>query len=130
MTSFAEGKLPAGIAQSKGDVGRTGYLGPCPPPGSGAHRYVFTIYALKVDKLDIDPNASGALVGFNLNGNALDKVGNIQVRAVGDGLRARFALVGIDLAARATTAQSPPSPRCLLVTRNRTGRSSGGLWRF
>jgi Raf kinase inhibitor-like YbhB/YbcL family protein len=73
VTSLAEGKLPAGVSQSKGDVGRAGYLGPCPPPGGGAHRYVFTIYALKVDKLDIDPNASGAFVGFNLNGNALDK---------------------------------------------------------
>ena len=73
-TGFAEGRLPAGVVQSKGDVGRTGYLGPCPPPGSGVHHYIFTIYALRVDKLDVDPNtASGALVGFNLNGNAIAK---------------------------------------------------------
>ena len=26
--------------------GRRGYSGPCPPPGSGAHRYVFTLSAL------------------------------------------------------------------------------------
>jgi Raf kinase inhibitor-like YbhB/YbcL family protein len=56
--SFDEGKVPDGIAQGKGDVGRTGYLGPCP---------------LKVDKLDVDPNASGAFIGYNLNGNALGK---------------------------------------------------------
>ena len=67
-------QVPTGVVQGKGDVGRTGYLGPCPPPGTGVHHYTFTIFALKVDKLDVDPNAaSGALVGFNLNGNALAK---------------------------------------------------------
>ena len=71
--SFEEGKVPDGITQGKGDVGRTGYLGPCPPPGSGVHHYTFTIFALKVDKLDVDPNASGAFIGYNLNGNALGK---------------------------------------------------------
>jgi Raf kinase inhibitor-like YbhB/YbcL family protein len=70
---FDEGKVPDGITQGKGDVGRTGYLGPCPPPGSGVHHYTFTIFALKVDKLDVDPNASGAFIGYNLNGNALGK---------------------------------------------------------
>ena len=73
VTSFAEGQVPTGIAQGKGDVGRAGYAGPCPPPGSGVHHYTFTIYALKVDKLDVDPNSSGAMVGFNLNGNMLGK---------------------------------------------------------
>jgi Raf kinase inhibitor-like YbhB/YbcL family protein len=73
VTSFAEGQVPAGVAQSKGDVGQAAYLGPCPPTGSAAHRYIFTVYALKVEKLDIDPNASAALVGFNLNGNAVGK---------------------------------------------------------
>ena len=73
-TGFEEGKVPAGVVQGKGDVGRPGYLGPCPPPGSGVHHYTFTLYALKVDKLDIDPTtASGAFVGYNLNGNALAK---------------------------------------------------------
>jgi Raf kinase inhibitor-like YbhB/YbcL family protein len=27
-------------------VTKRGYLGPCPPPGQGAHSYVFTVYAL------------------------------------------------------------------------------------
>ena len=73
VTSLSEGQVPAGVAQSKGDVGRAGYLGPCPPPGSGVHHYTFTVFALKVDKLDLDPSASGAFVGYNLNGNALGK---------------------------------------------------------
>ena len=66
--------MPAGVVQGKGDVGRAGYLGACPPPGTGVHHYTFTIYALKVDKLDLDPDkASGAYVGYNLNGNAIAK---------------------------------------------------------
>jgi Raf kinase inhibitor-like YbhB/YbcL family protein len=74
VTGFAEGKVPEGVVQGKGDVGRPGYLGPCPPPGTGLHHYTFTIYALKVDKLDIDPAAaSGAYVGFALNSNAIAK---------------------------------------------------------
>jgi len=71
--SFDEGKVPDGVVQGKGDVGRTGYLGPCPPPGTGVHHYTLTIFALKVDKLDVDPNASGAFIGYNLNGNAIAK---------------------------------------------------------
>ena len=74
VTGFEEGKVPAGVVQGKGDVGRPGYLGPCPPPGTGVHHYTFTIFALKADKLDIDPMAaSGAFVGYNLNGNAIGK---------------------------------------------------------
>jgi Raf kinase inhibitor-like YbhB/YbcL family protein len=73
-TGFEEGKVPAGVVEGKGDVGRPGYLGPCPPPGTGIHHYTFTLYALKVDKLEIDPKAaSGAFVGYNLNGNAIAK---------------------------------------------------------
>ena len=72
-TGLDEGKVPAGVTQGKGDVGRTGYLGPCPPPGSGVHHYTFTVFALKVEKLDVDANASGAMIGYNFGGNAIAK---------------------------------------------------------
>jgi Raf kinase inhibitor-like YbhB/YbcL family protein len=35
------------------DFGNTGYGGPCPPRGHGAHRYRFTLYALDVPTLDL-----------------------------------------------------------------------------
>lgn len=35
------------------DFGRAGYGGPCPPPGHGAHRYFFTLYAVDVPALDV-----------------------------------------------------------------------------
>ncbi len=35
-----------GARQGKNGFGRIGYGGPCPPPGHGAHRYFFKLYAL------------------------------------------------------------------------------------
>ena len=59
--------------QSMTDFGQSGYGGPCPPAGDKPHRYVFTVYALKVDRLPLKKDASGAMVGFHLNQNALAK---------------------------------------------------------
>lgn len=66
-------KLPAGAQQINTDFGAPGYGGPCPPAGDKAHRYVVTVYALKVPKLDIPPNATAALAGFMANANAIGK---------------------------------------------------------
>jgi hypothetical protein len=63
---------PAGSVQGNTDFGAPGYGGPCPPPGK-PHHYVFTVYALKTDKVDVPANATAAMVGFNLNGNLLAK---------------------------------------------------------
>ena len=37
---------PAGAVEGKTSFGKPGYGGPCPPVGSGAHHYIFTLYAL------------------------------------------------------------------------------------
>jgi len=41
--------------------GRAGYGGPCPPPGHGPHRYVFTLYAADVPALDVHGRTREAL---------------------------------------------------------------------
>lgn len=64
---------PQGSIQSMTDFGQPGYGGPCPPPGDKPHRYVFTVYALKVDQLPLQKEASGAMVGYYLNQNKLGK---------------------------------------------------------
>jgi len=70
----ADGKsLPAGTAQGRTDFGAAGFGGACPPKGDKPHRYIFTVYALKTDKLDVPPDATAALVGFMINANKLDK---------------------------------------------------------
>jgi Raf kinase inhibitor-like YbhB/YbcL family protein len=68
----ADGKgLPAGSAQGNTDFGAPGFGGACPPKGDKPHRYIFTIYALKTDKLDIPAGGTAALVGFMINANKL-----------------------------------------------------------
>ncbi len=67
--------LPAGAQQGMTDFGAKRWGGPCPPPGDKPHRYIFTVFALKVAKLDVPPTATSALIGYNLNGNALGKAG-------------------------------------------------------
>jgi len=52
----AQSPLPSGALQGKNDFGKTGYGGPCPPPGS-PHRYQFTLYALE-KPLDLKSGAS------------------------------------------------------------------------
>jgi Raf kinase inhibitor-like YbhB/YbcL family protein len=64
--------LPGGAAQVTTDFGAPGWGGPCPPPGK-PHRYVFSLYALKVEKLDIPAGATASLAGFMVNANSLGK---------------------------------------------------------
>lgn len=65
--------LPAGSIQSRTDFGKPGYGGPCPPAGDKPHRYQFTVYALKTDKLPLDVDAPAAMVGFYLHQNTIKK---------------------------------------------------------
>lgn len=71
LPAGASGALPEGAVESRTDFGAPGYGGPCPPQGHGDHRYVFTVHALKTESLPLDAQASGAMVGFYLNANAL-----------------------------------------------------------
>ena len=65
------GKLPAGAVQGRTDFGSAGFGGACPPQGDKPHRYIFTVYALKVEKLDVPADATAALIGFMINANKL-----------------------------------------------------------
>jgi Raf kinase inhibitor-like YbhB/YbcL family protein len=64
--------LPPGAIHVNTDFGGLGWGGPCPPPGDKPHRYVFTLYALKVDRLD-PSGGTASLAGYMVNGNALAK---------------------------------------------------------
>jgi Raf kinase inhibitor-like YbhB/YbcL family protein len=64
-------KLPEGAREGRSDYGPNRFGGACPPAGDPPHRYVFTIYALKVRKLDVPDDATAAMVGFNINANKI-----------------------------------------------------------
>lgn len=65
--------LPAGAMQVRNDYGQAAWGGMCPPEGDPPHRYVFTVHALKVERLDLPADATAALAGFMINANALGK---------------------------------------------------------
>ena len=65
--------LPAGAIHARIDYGVAGWGGVCPPQGDKPHRYIFTVHALKIDKLDVPADATAALTGFMINGNSLGK---------------------------------------------------------
>jgi Raf kinase inhibitor-like YbhB/YbcL family protein len=58
--------LPAGAFHLRTDYGTAAYGGAAPPPGDRQHRYVFAVHAVDVPVLDVTPEATPAVVGFNL----------------------------------------------------------------
>ena len=66
-------KLPAGALQTRTDYGMAGYGGPCPPAGDHPHRYLFTIFAVGVEKLNATADTPAAVIGFQLHFNTLEK---------------------------------------------------------
>ena len=66
------GSLPDGARQGMTDYGVKEWGGPCPPAGDKPHRYVFTVFALSLEKLDVQENATSAAIGFELIANALE----------------------------------------------------------
>ena len=65
--------LPQGAVQGRTDYGVAGWGGTCPPPGDKPHRYIFTVYALKTDKIAVPADASAALTGYMIHANMISK---------------------------------------------------------
>ncbi|MFI5252329.1 MAG: YbhB/YbcL family Raf kinase inhibitor-like protein [Bacteroidota bacterium] len=57
VTALPEGasgkNIPEGSKELDNSFGKLGYGGPQPPPGSGSHPYLITLYALNVEKLGL-----------------------------------------------------------------------------
>ena len=74
-TELAEGasgrNMPSGATELRNSFGDLGYGGPQPPKGTGDHPYVFTLYALKVPKLDLPKDANLAAFTRALEGKVL-----------------------------------------------------------
>lgn len=67
----SESGLPNGAVQAQNDFGTPGYGGACPPPGSGAHHYMITVYALAAARLPFENNANASAIVAYLKGHAL-----------------------------------------------------------
>jgi Raf kinase inhibitor-like YbhB/YbcL family protein len=76
--NLAKNLAPKGSVQSMTDYGKPGFGGACPPVGDKPHRYIFTLFALDVPKIDLDEKANAALVGFMVNSHAIAKASLIS----------------------------------------------------
>ena len=65
--SIAEGSAPQGV-QGANDFGKSGYRGPCPPPGT--HRYSFKIFALDRE-LELRSGAKRSQVDAAMKGHVI-----------------------------------------------------------
>jgi Raf kinase inhibitor-like YbhB/YbcL family protein len=65
--SIAEGSAPKGV-QGANDFGKSGYRGPCPPPGT--HRYSFKIFALDRE-LELSSGAKRSQVDAAMKGHVI-----------------------------------------------------------
>ncbi|WP_427893780.1 YbhB/YbcL family Raf kinase inhibitor-like protein [Kribbella sp. GL6] len=59
-------RLDNGAFHVRNDFGSKAFGGAAPPAGDQVHRYYFVVHALDVEALDVDPDATPAVVGFNL----------------------------------------------------------------
>jgi Raf kinase inhibitor-like YbhB/YbcL family protein len=65
--SIAEGSAPKGV-HGTNDFGKSGYKGPCPPPGE--HRYSFKIFALDRE-LDLRSGAKRSQLDAAMKGHVI-----------------------------------------------------------
>lgn len=64
--------LESGARQGQNGRGEVGYMGPCPPPETGTHRYFFKLYALDTE-LGTKAKATKAEVLSAMEGHILDE---------------------------------------------------------
>lgn len=72
LNDFSTGVIPKDSKESLNDSGKTAFIGSCPPVGR-KHTYIYTVHALKVDKLGVPTTSTPGYVGFNLWANSLGK---------------------------------------------------------
>lgn len=68
-----EETLPAGVVEGASGTGKPGYLGPCPPPADGAHRYRITMYGLDAPPDVAAGTATAADLRAAIKGHVLAK---------------------------------------------------------
>jgi len=78
-TGASSDSLPSGVLQLRNDAGTQGYVGAAPPPGDVPHRYVHTVHALDVERLDVEGDSAPAIAGFNLRFHAIARAQIVPV---------------------------------------------------
>lgn len=69
---IAEHSVPVGSVEGTTDYDKPGYGAPCPPDGTGTHRYNFELYALN-DTLNLDPTTTRDGLVAAMNGKVITR---------------------------------------------------------
>jgi Raf kinase inhibitor-like YbhB/YbcL family protein len=82
----AEGgaNLPQGAAMLSNELRSKSFTGAGPPPGTGTHHYNIIVHALDVEHLDLDPESTPAVLGFNAHFHSLARAVLTPVATAGD----------------------------------------------
>lgn len=72
-------KMPQGSKELDNSFGWNGYGGPQPPKGSGPHKYEVTLYALNLEKLELDKHTSLKTFQKAIDGKVIESVKIIGV---------------------------------------------------
>ena len=70
-TGDSSKSMPKGSIESVTSYGSKGFGGACPPKGDKAHRYIFTVYALDIEKIEQTADARPELIGFFIYSHAI-----------------------------------------------------------
>jgi Raf kinase inhibitor-like YbhB/YbcL family protein len=70
--SFGAGGVPVGAVQGPTGFNKNQYGGPCPPAGSGTHRYIFELYALDLS-LGLSPDTPREKLQDAMKGHILQQ---------------------------------------------------------
>ncbi|AGW42719.1 hypothetical protein O159_28450 [Leifsonia xyli subsp. cynodontis DSM 46306] len=76
--------LPRGAAMLSNELRSKSFTGAGPPPGTGTHRYFVTVHALDVDRLDLDPESTPALLGLTAAFHVLARALLVPTATAGD----------------------------------------------
>lgn len=105
--ALPEGQVFYGARGAVNDFGKTGYGGPCPPRGYGAHHYVFELFALNVARLDcgLQPTCADVARVARRHANATARLTGLYARGLEPG-----GVTG-QRASSASTSWSPSWPK-------------------
>ena len=76
--------LPEGAITMPNEMRESAFTGAAPPEHTGVHHYWFVVHALDVDRIEVDPQATPAVMGFVMRDHVLARAVIVATGAFGD----------------------------------------------
>ncbi len=73
IQSINANSVPVGAIQGLNGAPKSGYTGPCPPAGTGTHRYIFELYALDKSPTNLDNQTTREQLQKAIDGHVIAK---------------------------------------------------------